>query len=526
MDNNSGGNSILESLKNFFDSLFGGNSSDKEKKRLLNELKKSLKTKSKFYKVKGNKAQPALAKVFYNIYQTIGPSGIILQKASGSNLLKEVLIESFLSKEQKEIVINLTPEKIRERGQGTNLKELKEKVKQDLIQILLPFTPETAKKINLLYTNLLRFKDFANFDYYLFLKKFDSAFPDNNYTYSARFEGITGQYIIEDLKDFISVSLLINDQVDWNTLFDILKQYREIDVVAQDKWKKVLNQKKDLVNSGYLLSLTQYLDEDPFYKPTIEKVRFEIVNDYLNRLKKNVEETLASILRERKNKQIDALSMEIFGSTSISRTQNYTEKMDIILKKKSTSGYAYIKPFNFLKAFYLDFFKSNVREITDLLVIEGQWATNLQSQQVSELYHRLLAYSERLLEFDSSLAEDDLLGARINKIIRISGKDGSAARTLQDIINEVDDLAKGIINDSITDLFAFAIQYKNLIDDFRTKKGKVIVNWKSINSRSGGIIEARMKECYSVIYKVIQLIQIFVKPEKKQPKNESSGERE
>lgn len=514
---------FLDSLQDFFSGLLGTNDPDKEKKRLLKEIRHELKKRNRFFRVKGNVALTGLAKAFYEMYITIGPAQIIFEKYSNSEVLKEFLIESFFNDRQKTALENLSTDKLRERAGTTDLKTLKEDVKQDLVLLYSALDINAIKKINTLYNSLIQFRDFLTYDFHFFLKKFDSLLPEQDFNYQPRFENINGEYLIEDLKDFLVVLTGLNDQADWDYLFNVIKEYRNIDLVSRERWKKLLVLKREFIQSRILHLMIMHLDKDPYYKVKIERTNYEIVEPYLNKRKNDVEQILQEVFLNRKNQQINAVLMTVFGSTAISRTQNYTEKESLLIEKKIAGGYVYVKPINYLKAFFLDFYKNDIRKLIDTLLIHGKWATSVLSQQLSDTFHQLMQYTDALIAFDNALAEDGPQGIRIKRILRAAGKDRSAQIALTDAVGDVNDKALRIINHSAQYLISLGKYIKNLINDHKAMKSQLIINWKELESVTGNTIDEQMEDIYRKIYSFIQLLQYYVKPKDTKPEKSDKG---
>jgi hypothetical protein len=517
--------SILDTLQDFFSGLLGSTDPDKEKKRLLKEIKRELKKRNRFFRTKGNMALAGLAKAFYEMYITVGPAQILFEKYSNSEVLKEFLIESFFNDRQKTALESLQPEKLKERAQTSDLKKLKEEVKQDLVLLYSALDINAIKKINSLYNSMIQFRDFLTYDFHFFLKKFDSLLPEQDFNYQPRFENINGEYIIEDLKDFLVVLTGLNDQADWDYLFDVIKEYRNIDLVSRDRWKKLLSLKREMVQTKILNYMVMHLDQDPYYKVKIDRPNFEIVEPYLNKRKTDVEKTLQEVFLNKKNQQINNMLLQVFGTTAISRTINYTEKESFLIEKKVPNGYVYVKPVNYLKAFFLDYYKNDIRKLIDTLLIHGKWATSVLSQQLSDTFHHLMQYTDTLIEFDNSLAEDGPLGVRVKRILRAAGKDRSAQSALGDAVGDVNDKALRIINHSAQSLISLGKYIKNLITDHKAMKSQLIINWKELESVTNNSIDEQMEEVYRKIYYFIQLLQYYVKP-KEQPSKPVNQEKD
>ena len=491
--------------------LFSNNDPDKEKKRLLKDIRKELKKHSKYFKMRGDSIQPALGKIFHEIYQVVGPAQVFLENINKSGVIKRAFIVSFMNEKQLELLNNLSEESLRQRGESVDTKELVPIVKEELIQLFSLFDMNLVKTINSLYTNLLYFQDFINYDYYFLLRKFDSMMPEREFQYIPKFEEISGEYILEDLKDFNILIPLLDETIEWESIFRILKTYRNIDIISLSGWKKVLQKKKELMKSDLLNLLIKLLDEDPYYTVKVSKSGEEIVEPYLNEIRVKAEQTMKGIINDKKSRQIDSLLMAVFKRTDIFRTKYYTEKANLTFQKKVMGGFKYVEPINCLKAYFLDFFKTHTRKVIDLLLIQGKWSTNLLAQQFSESFHELIALSDELLGFDESLSDDGNFGIRIKKSIRAADRDSLAMNALITALDDVNTQARDILNRSANGLITIGKNLKNALGDHKKNSGELLVNWKELEAFADFNIEKELSKHYKQIYYLIQLLQNYVK---------------
>ena len=506
---------FLRFLSNLFTGLLSSSDLEREKRRQLKEIAKELKKRSKFFRLKGDLAQPGMAKWFHDIYKVTGPADILLEKYGSSELLKTVLIESFLPEEVRTGLSDLSPDAIKAKVDGgRTVKEVGEEVKESLIRLYSALDAGTVKKINKLYNDLHRLQEFCRFPYHFLLKKFDSMLPDRDFTYNPRFEAINGQYIKDDLMDFLDVFYALDGNSDWDTLFDVLKSYRDMDVVSRAAWKKVLQSRKEMMKTRTLDLIIRHLQEDPSWAAVPEDTNYEIVEDYYNRIKTGADLTIQEVLRDRRKKQIEGLLMKLFGTTSVSRTQYYTERENLTFHKKMVPGYVFVEPINYLKAFFLDYYKSKVRVLVDLLLIQGKWATKISSQQFSDSYHQLLSLSDQLTAFDTGLADDGPTGAKLKRILRQSARDRSALVSLKAALQEVNADAKKIINTSAQNLISLGKAIKQMLEEYKANGQEIIINWKEVESWAETPIEEQLAEVYTQIYYLVQLLQLYMKEKK------------
>ncbi|MDR1933819.1 MAG: hypothetical protein LBQ57_13465 [Spirochaetales bacterium] len=508
------GGGFLDKLLGLF---FGANDPEKEKKRILKDVGNSLKkSRYKFYNLKNEQALPGLAKVFYDIYKIIGSAQAILRNAESSNALKAIILEAQLTKEQLALKESFSEESIREKLKtGIDTQKLAAAVKNDLLSFLAVFDAGVTQKINTMYGIFAIFHAFAMYDYYFVLKKFDSAFPEKNFTYTPKFEAINGEYIVEELKDFIDVIIPLDKSADWDGLFTTLKQYKEVEIVNRAAWKKLMTLMVDLKSSNIFELLIRYIGRDPFFKAEYVLSNERIIDPYVAQVKSQTEAAIRNILQEKRNQKTDQLVKAIFGAKEIIRMKNYAEKINVTFTKKLEGGFLYLDAADYMKTFMIDYVKKDMKSLCDLMVVRGKWVTNLLSQQVADTLQKILATSDSLLKLDEACADDGAFGMKIKKALPRAERDAAALRMLRDAVNDANKRMMSIIIEAAQILIGFGKTLKSLIDDYDAPENQrqLVINWKEVDNATEGTIKQNMTDLYKKIYYFIQLMQVYVKPE-------------
>jgi hypothetical protein len=490
----------------------GGNDPEREKKRLLKDIAKSLnKQKYKFYKSKNHTVLSGLAQFFYRLYKLLGPAQVLLEHAESSGALKSILIESYLDERQKQQLERLHEDNIRAASEKTDVKTLASQLKEELVSFFSAFDSQKIKEINGTYNLVQVFLQLVNFDYYFLLKKFDSSLPERNFSYQPKFDSINGEYLSDDLKDFLSLLHLVDPDANWDLAFEVFKAYKGQDVVARAEWKKVLKAMVNVRNSNILLLIVKHIDQDPYYKIPVYPPKEKIVESYLTKMKTQTEMTIQKLVQEKRSEKIDKLASYIFGTPAVSRMKYYTEKANITYSKKMLGGFIYVQPMNYLKAFLLDYVKKDVKEIIDTLLIKGEWTTNVMSQQISESFHHLLEVSDQVLQFDESLAEEGEVGSKLKVMVTKSDRDQNSMTILKKLLKEVNDRAQLMIKGAAQSLIAVAKNIKLCIEDQQKQPYELIINWKDLDNALEQDIQTLMTTVYKKIYYFIQLLQFFIK---------------
>ncbi len=497
-------------LKRLF-SVFLGADPEAEKKKLLKSIGKDLAhSRYKFYKPKGSEALPGLARFFYEIYKIVAPAQVLLANAANSGVLKSFVIENFLSKEQREISERLTDAWIQEKSKTLSVKDLSELVKQNMIQFFSIFDGELTSRIDSAHSTLLALTNFINFDYYFLLKKFDSGIPERNFTYHPKFETISADYIVDDIKDFLEVFLPLNLEADWKRILGALKEYRNIDVLPVDPWMK-LAAALGSVREGHILEqIVRHAHKDPYWTASPRSSADRVVEPFLDKLRSQMEIQLQKIAQERRNSKIEDLAKQVFGTSVVVRMKNYTDKANVVYSKKMLGGFTQSAALNYLRAFLIDYFKKDVRELADLIIIRGQWSTTILSQQLSDAYHSLLDLSDAIIKFDDSLADDGEMGTKLRIVLAKSDRDKDQLKYLRNLLKDTNDKASSLVNKSALNLISVGRHLKGLIEDHAKPHHELILNWKEIENAAAHPLKDWMLEAYKKIYYLVQLLQYYV----------------
>lgn len=509
---NSSKNDSLGFFSKLISSLFRSSDPEAEKKRRLKSIAKILsKSKYKFYKFSSDEALPALGKFFHDIYKTVGPAQIMFNNIKNPAALKNAAVTFSISKNQLELVEKLDEAYILELAKKISLSEVSQQIKNNLSAFTEEFDITKMNNIDNLYSKTIAFKNFCTFDFYFLLKKFDSALHENDFNYSPHFDSIRSEYILDDLKDFITVAWALPLDENWKDVMALLKQIRGIEPIAIANWTKILNRLRDLKRSSVLEMIIQLISKDPSYTHVVNVPKESICESYLEKLRSSAENTLRSIEKEKTNSKIDEILNYLFGTTSVVRLRNYTDNQNVTFQKKGLSGYLHSQPLNYMKAFLIDFFKKDVREFADIVLVRGKWTTSTMANQFSDIYHSILAISDQITEFDDTFAEDKELGMKIKTLILRCDKDRDTGRIIRSVLKDANDKAMEILTNGSQLLVSFGRSVKNLLADHEKPHAEMIINWKELDRHTDEPIKDCGVKIYKMIYQFITLMQFYLK---------------
>lgn len=491
--------------------LFMPSDAEAHKKRLLKNIYKDLsKAKVKFYKLNSGEATPQLAKFFFDIYKVIGPAQLIFKNTPNPNAFKNMVIDYYMTDEQRTLAESLEEEAILERAKNTPFKELAQQVKSELAAYLNAFNVEKITKIDMLYTKMSQLIAFCTFDYYFLLKKFDSGMQEQNFSYTPNFEMIRAEYILEDLKDFTAVAWAMPLEDDWTEVFKVLKEHRNVQPIAQNTWNKLTTLLRRYRDKTVLEMTIQLISKDPTYQTVIAAKQEHIIDDKLDKMRKTVDTTLQKVQSERKNSQIDELVQNIFSSGSIMKLKNYSDEGNKGFEKRNLSGFTLCAPMDYLKSFLLDYVKGNLREFADLVLVRGQWVSSVLAAPMSEAYHELMNISNQITEFDASLDSDKEMGQKIKGYLVRAERDPEARNILKSLTKDINEKAHNMLSTSTRDLIIIGKNIKNLLEDMERKNHEMIINWAELTHFAENPIKEQGVDIYKKIYLFVNLMKCFL----------------
>lgn len=489
-----------------FSSLFASNDPEFAKKKKLKAIAKDL-SKSKYHFYKNEEVLPQMAKLFYEIYKAILPAQILFNSAESPNTLKYLIVNYSLSEEQHQIVESLSKESIQAKAKTVPISQLSQAVKTQLNQFLSAFDGEKVTSIDEMYKKLLIFKAFCTYDFFFFLKKFDSTLKEGDFTTIPKFEKISAEYIQEDLKDFLCVSKPLNEISDWTDLIKMFKATKGEEPVKLAVWNKITTRLKAIDSSRTFDLMLKLITKNPDYYTDYNITEEPIVDSYLDKIKHEAEDAIGQLQAAQKSSQIENYLVQIFGTTDVVRLKNYTVQASAIFEKKHLGKYLYTGPLNYYKAFLLDYIKKDLREFADLVLIRGTWSTQPLSFMMSNAYNALLESTEQITKFDDKLAEDGEIGIRLKTHLPRAERDSDARGIISTLLNDINTEAKSICLDATRNLVSIAKVIKPVMEDYSKPKSELIMNWKELEKFADHPIKQLGTDVYKHIYLFVSLMQ-------------------
>ena len=500
---------VADFFQTLFFLLFKSDDPAFKSKMALRQLGKEIKHNKyhKFYRVKTEEIRSGMGAFFFDIYSVIFPILTYISHADKSAILKQIIIETCMGSELRDLYNRLTPESIEKRSKSLNLTDLSKTLQEEMETLSSSLHKDF--KIDRYYTLIVAFTRFVRFDFFSILKKIDPQFQDGSLVSQPCYSSIPGQYLVEHIKDFLELSALDARHEEWSALFDILKKYKpEIGEFDLNQWKKLLGNLQDVLRSNILMLMVRHIEQNPDWLHNIPRFNTEDIFDRLMKTKKA--EVNACIDKIKRNNQVaerEALAARLFGNSEITRLQYYTAVCNEVFTQKNLDGFTYIPELNCLMGFFGEY--HDIQELCNLFVIRGQWA----SQQASQRLNELTDVVERLKSFDASLAEHETNGSKLKTYSNQSNRDRDHLIKLRATLDSINNQAKELITQAIRGFTTVESCLKDLSSDCANNQSVILLNWEEIASLSERPIVQRIEQACTLIGDFVTLLRLFVSEE-------------
>lgn len=495
-------------FQRLLDGFFKNSDPELEKKRIMKLIAKELsKTKYKFYKYNTDEVLPAFAKIFFTIYKTVSPGRIYFQANMNPKLYQRMVITTMMTDKHLDLVDQLSEENILSEAKNVSLNQLKIQIKEKSETLFTYFDANMINRIDTLYSQLMLFKSFCEYDYFFMLKKFDSALRENDFSITPQFEAITGRYIVDDLQDFLSIAYSIAQYDNWNDLFTLLKKIKDVEPITKGTWSRLVNRMQDMQNSRVFEMMIQLIQQNPGYATKPGKGIEHITEKYIDSIRQEAEKTLSRIQIEQKSSKIDSLVNSIFGTTTIVRMKNYTEEQSTVFERRNIGSFSYQQPMNYMKAFLLDYIKKDVRELADLVLVRGKWSTSGLSTPMSEAYHQILELSNKIIEFDETLADGSVINGKLKTLLTRCERDKEAMNIIRTILKDTNSAARDILVSGTQEIITFARNLKSVLEDYAKPHPELVINWKELEHFADYNIKNQAVAIYKKLHLFVTLMQ-------------------
>ncbi|MDR2485911.1 MAG: hypothetical protein LBD55_11035 [Treponema sp.] len=500
---------VADFFQSLFFLLFKSDDPAFKSKMALRQVGKEIKYNKyhKFYRVKTGEIRSGMGAFFFDIYRVIFPIRAYISHADKSAVLKQIIIETCMGSELRDLYNRLTPESIEKRSKSLNFTDLSNTLQEEMETLSSSLHKDF--KIDRYYTLIAAFTRFVRFDFFSILKKIDPQFQDGSLMSQPCYRSIPGQCLVEYIKDFLELSAPDARHEEWRELFDILKKYKaKIGEFDQNQWKKLLGNLQDVLRSDILVLTVRHIEQNPDWQHNIPRFNSEDIVEGLMKTKRaEVNACIDKIKRNNRIAEREALAARLFGNSKVTGLQYYTAVRNEVFTQKNLDGFTYIPELNYMMIFFGEY--QDIQELCNLFVIRGQWA----SRQASQGLHELTDVLEKLKSFDASLAENETNGSKLKTYSNKSNLERDQFIKLRAALGSINNQAKELITQGIRGFTTVRSCLKDLSGDCANNQSVILLNWEEIASLSERPIVQRIEQACTVTGDFLTLLRLFVSEE-------------
>ena len=462
---------------------------EKQIKRLAKEL--SHNEFAKFYKPKSKEITSEFALFLYDVYYVFTPIQSSLSNAVKSATFKQIIAESFFDREIEELneILAKPPEEWAKIG---NIPIIVQTFKEKLDAFLNVFDHKQEKAIDCCYNDMLTLIDFINFDYFALLKNFSQEIAEKNFRATPKFFNVQGSLVVDKIMDFLDLGFVVGSYSTWEQFLKIIKLYRDIAVPDYRKWNKTIDKLNHVYGSGVLEKMVRHINEEPLWesKPYLAKERF--AREYLQNKQIEVQKVLDKAISFINKTQKETLLMEIFTNEKIQRTEFYTVSNGAHYTNEKFEGFVYAEPLNYLLVFLIDIFNVELKELCNMLIVQGDWINRESYLKMSNHYHEILGLAEKIISFDNKFSNLGDYGSRLYPSMSSADRNRTHAKIASSILACANNEALELINVGVSLLVNIRNALNPLIDDCLQSTHILITNWEELDNQKNPIA-ARLK---------------------------------
>ena len=487
--------------------LAPGDAAERAKRRHLKAIAREVsRDRGGYYDPGRGTAGPGLGKLLHTFYRALGPAQTLLEAAGSSETLRNMVIESCLSTEELALRDGLTADAISRDAQTLDTRRFADKVREDIARFAALFDPARTTLVNERMRAFWALLDLISFDYYAVLKRMDPALPKSDYVYEPRFSPVDAALVIPSLKDFLEILPGVDTQADWDSLFDVLREYRHVDPVSRDTWRKLLRSIERLARSGVLMNVVRLMDQDPHANVEPRQYLRRSAEEYVERIRVQAEMACQKQLAQKRTAQVDEMVRKTFGKPPEQRMTSYVPSANAGFQKRGAAGYTHALPLNYLRVYLDEFLEREVKPLIDLVLVKGRWGSGGSSHPLSENLQAALQLRLDLVELDDSLAEDGPRGQRVKLALSKAGRNKKDAYILRQALRQVNDSARVLLETGLKALVSLGRVLKSLLDDLVSGEPRIVANWRELDTALERQLKARFVASYTRLYNLVQLL--------------------
>lgn len=477
-------------ITNFFESLFSGSSGDSKTKSELKRIETELRLQTpQIYK--NGFVLEGVAEAFYILFVETKQITTILSetvcsddKQNAARYANKLIMTGFSSSIQ-EMYESLSYENKKEmilnsKNPDSEFEE-QDKLFAKFIEALRQ--PEFIQ-INTVIGKLEQLYDICRFNYFSTLRTFNPDFSSDR-----------------DFSDYVINPLPLNTfEVVFMDLFYITSGFQLTNTVAKaiialaylrygneavnqelilSSLKKISYVLRHILTTDNLQKFIFLCKKDTLIRPQFAEYSSNALSSFIENLQKQYNVEKQRIETEVQDEEVASEIKRLFGGADLEILEGYNAEQDAYLRQNGALPFLWITPVQILKSFINYYLDDKIKTLLNDIVVEGYFNNTAYKSDFSAAVFSALECSERLKNFEDSFArgnDNDI--ALIRGYVRDGHQDPDFGKKLSQMINQINNQAKQLIQNETTQIANFSKKLEEIIEDSKTVNPTHISNIK------------------------------------------------
>lgn len=500
--------SFLQSITDFFQSLFAGSSPESKKKQEVKKIESELKEiRPLIYK--NDMIQPNFAEALRILSANLKPIDDILSKTlcsddlqRNSRFSEQLFLTGFTDSQQESLESFVYENQIHDAMASDTLAYYFDKKRKELEGLIKQLNAPEFLKIDNTINKLKQLADLARFSYPSALRLFDTNYNMLDDDYKPKFLAITPNLLESSLLDlyYISADLEISTSMAKAivALYELLHcqpiEERVKDSIIKNLGK-VQSILKNVISTDILLKLIRVAKCEKDFVPQKGQYFLNSRQKYAEYLEGRFIANENRLKIEIKDININAEMGELFDGRDVLTLTGYNEETNRLLQQNSTFAFNWIIPMNIIKSFITYFYGDKVKNILNDIVIEGFFNNPTYKTDFSSAVYACNDAAERMEEFEKKFMRGGQYDqALISGLIRDAHKDNDFVSKLRELIEIINNNAKQFIQQEATNFFDLFVKISEILADSKKPTPDTISNLRMLftssrNHESASLLE-------------------------------------
>jgi|GEM_PF-3544781 len=283
----------------------------------------------------------------------------------------------------------------------------------EINRILKEIPQELIQKANNIFNIIMKFREFAFFDFETIVRKFTVVSEVKGGSVS--FKSVSPQGLTNHLRDLESILLSLD--VDNIYIYEYLKliinyietftpSVKEIKEVKTKINEEFFSSLRDKVSKLMITDVISVITNDPLHKPLVIKTSYSLFNEFTNVLMDKYKRLIVNLMEEKNSKLIEKYLTMMFGKqVEIPEFGIYSTNVSKLFSKYGLPMFLYTKAIGISNLFIKEVWEPYLANTINSLIVSGNFSEKSIQKTLSELYTKVDPVVAKMNNFIKSVEQ-------------------------------------------------------------------------------------------------------------------------